>query len=170
MIEEHWVLIDDFPRYAVSSYGRIKNTVRLNSRKISLNNSGFPIIVLFGEDRKTRYVRHINRLVANAFLPKPTYEDENQVWHRDGDLLNCHVDNLKWDTRPRVIEWNRMHREQKPKYNTPLVRSSKTDKTYRNAFDCAMDEGVLESTVIWFIEGLADQFDPTARYSYVKDW
>lgn len=149
--DEVWHVIHEFPNYMVSDHGRVKNINSVNARQLTVNDRGFPIIVLFGRhggESKTRYLRQVNKLVAEAFLPLPAFDNETSVWHLDGDLLNCRADNLKWETRSRVLEWNEMHRTKEPQYKTGPVRNTRTDKEYANAFECAMDEGRLEIDII----------------------
>jgi hypothetical protein len=149
--DEVWHVIHEFPSYMISNYGRVKKTDSVNARQIAVNERGFPIIVLFGKgggESKTRYLRQINKLVAEAFLELPAYPDETSVWHIDGNLENCRADNLKWETRSRVLEWNEMNRKKDPQYNTGPVRNTRTGKEYENAFECAMDEGRIESDIV----------------------
>lgn len=170
-LEEVWVPVEGFDKYLISNHGQVKHVDRVSSRTSSVNNRGFPVITLYRDNDPSRYLRQINKLVADAFLPPPDHHDETSVWHMDGNLLNCYISNLKWDTRARVTEWNRMHREGTASYSTPPVRNNVTGAVYDNAFDCGMNEGKLESTVIWLIEGNAELFnDPNAKYCYVKDW
>lgn len=166
---EEWKDIESFPLYEISSYGNVIHKERPTIlRKISINLQGFPIVVLYGPDKKTRYPRQINKLVAQTFLPPPLYENETAVWHIDGDLLNCHVSNLKWDTRPRVLEWNNMHRVGRPSYPTPRVKNNRTGVIYENAYECAMEEGQLESTIVFKVERQARHLeDDHARYRYI---
>lgn len=171
---EEWRIIEDFPHYSVSNYGRVKHQNSVEARKITVNDKGFPIVTLFGADSKTRYLRQINALVAKAFVPKPAFDDPlypaNSVWHIDGDLLNCKADNLRWDTRPRVLEWNEMHRRQRPAHTTPRVRNNRTGETYESAYACAMAEGEVESRIIWRVERQAlHMWDENARYCYIRD-
>lgn len=165
---EEWRGIEDFPQYLVSQYGRIKHVDRLNARKVTVNEKGFPIVVLFGKTGKTRFLRQVNKLVADAFLPPPEYDDQNAVWHIDGDLTNCRADNLKWELRSRVLEWNEMHRTGRPRYKTPQVKNNTTGVVYADAFECAMEEGELESRILWRIEQQARSLtDDNARYRYI---
>jgi hypothetical protein len=165
---EEWREIEDFPHYSISNYGRVKHENRVEARKVTVNDRGFPIVTLFGKDKKTRYLRQINKLVAQAFLPTPMFHDETAVWHIDGDLSNCRVENLKWDTRSRVLEWNEMNRTLKPKLVTPKVKNNRTGKVYANAFECALDEGQLETTIVWKVERQARNMeDDNARYRYI---
>jgi len=169
--DEEWSDVEEFPNYIISSFGRIKHRARSEPRQITLNERGFPIVVLFGRwgrESKTRYLRQINKLVATAFLLSPIFEDQTAVWHIDGDLTNCHVGNLRWDTRSRVLEWNEMHRSGEPKLRTPGVRNNRTGQEYANAYECAMAEGDIESKIVWRIERQARHMeDDSARYRYI---
>jgi len=167
---EEWRTIDEFPHYQVSSYGRVRHTGRIEPRKISVNERGFPIILLSSRTSPTRYLRQINTLVAKAFLPQSRYADMNTVWHKDGDLENCHYENLMWERRDRVIEWNEMHRIGRPKYATPPVKNNRTGEIYKDAYDCAMQEGELESTIVKKIEVyIGSDYARTARYRYIPE-
>lgn len=167
---EDWKTIDEFPHYYISSYGRVKHKTRNDARKITINERGFPVVLLSSGTSPTRYLRQVNKLVAKAFLPKPVYDDSTAIWHKDGELSNCHVSNLMWERRDRVLEWNEMHRRGTPKLRTPPVKNNRTGEIYKDAYDCAMHEGYLESTIVWRIEEQSSSlYDESARYRYVPD-
>lgn len=168
--EEEWRPIEDFPHYLISSHGRVKHRDRTNARKITVNERGFPVVLLSSATSPTRYLRQVNKLVAKAFLPRAVWDDATAIWHKDGDLLNCHVNNLMWERRDRVLEWNEMHRREEPTYDTPPVKNNRTGEIYKDAYDCAMQEGVLESSIVWRIEKQSSSlYDENARYRYVPD-
>lgn len=168
--DEEWKTIQEFPHYQISSYGRVKHKGRAAVRKITINERGFPVILLSSSSSPTRYLRQVNKLVAMEFLPKPIYTDSTAIWHKDGDLANCHYTNLMWERRDRVLEWNEMHRLGRPLYDTPPVKNNRTQEIYKDAYDCAIHEGVLESSVIWRIEKQSSSmYDDNARYRYVTD-
>lgn len=167
---ETWKTIKEFPHYQISSYGRVKHKDRINARKVTINERGFPVVLLSSATSPSRYLRQINQLVATEFLPAPFYDKATAIWHKDGDLTNCHFSNLMWERRDRVLEWNEMHRRGKPKYNTPPVKNNRTGEIYKDAYDCAIQEGELESVIIWKIEKLSSSmYDEAARYRYVPD-
>jgi hypothetical protein len=143
----------------------------MEARKVTINERGFPVVLLSSRTSPTRYLRQINVLVAEAYLPPPLWEDCTSVWHKDGDLANCRADNLRWERRDRVLEWNDMHRRGEPQYTTPPVKNNRTGEIYKDAYDCAMQEGVLESHIVWRIEKQSGSlFDESARYRYVPDY
>lgn len=168
---EEWRVIDEFPNYMVSNYGRIKHQDRIMARKITINDRGFPVVVLFKSSNPTRYLRQVNKLVAEAFVHIPNLNPEFgtlAVWHIDGDLTNCNADNLRWDTRSNVLEWNEMHRGRTPYKQTAKVKNNRTGVIYENTYECALAEGELESRIIWRIEKQAfDMEDDNAKYRYV---
>lgn len=167
---ETWKVIEEFPHYQISSYGRVRHTSRMEARKITINERGFPVVLLSSRTSPTRYLRQINKLVATAYLPPPLYDDTTTVWHKDGDLSNCYYENLMWERRDRVLEWNDMHRNGHPKYDTPPVRNNRTGEIYKDAYDCAMQEGELESTIVIKIEHNRNGiYDDNARYRYVPE-
>lgn len=165
---EEWREIQELPHYLISTHGRVKHIDNVNPRKVSLNHRGIPVVTLYASDSKTRCLRQINTLVAKAFLSPPIYEDETAVWHIDGDFTNCHFSNLRWDTRGRVLEWNEMNRSKEPKYKTPMVKNNRTGVVYENALECGLNEGQLESAIVWRIERQATHlYDEDARYRYI---
>lgn len=166
--EEQWAVIEEFPDYQVSNLGRIIKSSHPNRvRKLGINHKGFPTVVLFNSNHPgSRYLRHVNQLVARAFLgPPPARHDA--VWHIDGDLENCFADNLRWDMRSRVLEWNDMQRNGEPRYKTPKVMVNATGKIYDNAFECGMGESEIETAIVTHIENYPPQYIDRARYRYV---
>lgn len=163
MAEEAWQPIEKFPHYSISSHGRVRNNNTGLVREVSVSDVGFPIITLYSVDHKTRYLRQINKLVAKAFLPQPIEDGMTAVWHIDGDLLNCRADNLRWEFRNRVLDWNEQNRVKQARFVTPRVRNNRTGKVYENAYACAADEGELESTIVWKVE------KGSPRYSYIRE-
>jgi hypothetical protein len=168
---EQWRPVNEpqLSHYQVSNYGRVSNP-KFPDKVLNLyiKDTGFPVVTLYGADSKSRYLRQINQLVAGAFLEPSPDPKENAVWHLDGDLLNCDLDNLKWERRARVLEWNEMHRNPVPQFKTPVVRNNRTNIEYPNAFECAMTEGRLESDIVWRVERQAMHTeDDRARYRYI---
>ena len=166
--EEEWKVIEDFPDYQVSNLGRVVKSDHPNRiRKLAINHAGFPTLVLFKKEHPgSRYLRQVNKLVATAFLGPPPPKMDS-VWHLDGDLENCYADNLKWDMRSRVLEWNDMHRTGTPRYKTPHVMVNATGMIYENAYECGMAVSEIETAVVTHIENYPPQYADRARYRYV---
>lgn len=81
MPEERWAEIEDFPDYAVSTEGRVKN---LRTQKIlrPRRNSYEYGQVALRRDGQT-HERYVHRLVAKAFITG--YRDDVQVRHVNGN-------------------------------------------------------------------------------------
>lgn len=82
--------------YSVSNYGRVKNT---NNGKILIpgqNTGGYLNVNIC--DYVNGIDKHIpiHRLVANVFIPH--IDGCDVVNHKDGNILDCSVDNLEWTT------------------------------------------------------------------------
>jgi len=105
---EEWRVIRDFPKYEVSSLGRVrrrfacgrapaKYLVALHSPAPG-NKARYVSCNLYGESGLAESRKRINvhRLVALAFLGDPPKERE-QVNHKDGDTTNNRVENLEWN-------------------------------------------------------------------------
>jgi hypothetical protein len=165
---EEWREIQEFDLYLVSDLGNVRRIDRENNRKLYLNAQGFPCIVLFRDPIKTRYVRQVNKLVATAFIPPSDDYMATSVWHKDGDLLNCMAQNLKWERRDRVMEWNEMNRRGTPKYHTPPVRVNASGEIYETAYHAGLATGEIESAVMYRIQIMPDQYADQGKYMYVE--
>lgn len=167
--EELWAVVEGFPDYQVSNLGRIVHKDHPNRpRKLALNHKGFPTLVLFNSEHPgSRYLRQVNKLVATAFLGPPISKKMDSVWHLDGDLENCYADNLKWDMRSRVLEWNEMNRSRTPRFKTPKVMVNATGDIFENAFECGLAISDIESAVVAHIESYPAHYADQARYRYI---
>ena len=91
---EVWRSVDGYENYAVSSFGRIKNTYTGKILKGSVNSQGYLRVNLYEDaNRKTHQV---HRLVANAFIDNP--DDKLCVDHKNNDKTNNHISNLRFAT------------------------------------------------------------------------
>ena len=91
---ERWKPIDEYPHYAVSDEGRIKNSITGRVLKQGRHRQGYSLVWL--SDSGERHGCSVHRLVAKAFVPNP--DDKPQINHIDGDKSNNHYTNLEWNT------------------------------------------------------------------------
>lgn len=104
-----WEKAIGYPDYLVSDEGEIKKIESdgtLSNVKKRFDKFGFQVVDLIKPSGiKTEVV--VARLVAELFTPLYIYEEEippdawnpytqDAVSHKDGDLGNNHIDNLKW--------------------------------------------------------------------------
>lgn len=92
-MEETWKIIAEFPKYEVSTFGRIKNIQTGRIRKPQLNRDGYFYMHLMITNVKTRNIK-VHRMVADTFLPK--IDGKRFVDHIDGVKTNNSLSNLRW--------------------------------------------------------------------------
>jgi len=127
-MEEEWKQIKDYPNYAVSSFGNVKNMTNNKNLKPLLKAGYYNISLTNNKCRKTC---KIHRLVALAFISNLKHKSD--VNHKDKNKLNNHINNLEWMTRKE----NNIHRCQ-----NSLITTNKNKPINRN---CIKTGIVLET-------------------------
>lgn len=89
---EEFRIIEEFPNYAVSNLGRVKNLSTGRILKQSVDRHGYKFLAL--SNNGISKTRRVHTLVATYFLPKDS--SKYQVNHKDENPLNNSVDNLEW--------------------------------------------------------------------------
>lgn len=90
-LTEEWRVIEDFPNYEVSNFGRIRNRSSGQILKPGLGGVGYFTVSLY--KNKKPVTNNIHQLVADAFLGKKS--KGMTVNHIDGNKRNNHVSNLE---------------------------------------------------------------------------
>lgn len=96
---EEWKTITDFPKYQISSFGRVKSfhQSKLGKiRKLANHRQGYIEVILKSNSSKGKVFK-VHRLVALHFISNP--KNKSEVNHKDGNKRNNHIDNLIWATR-----------------------------------------------------------------------
>jgi len=74
---------------------------KINERLLSpIVKDGYLRVVLYKNG--IGHKRYLHILVAKHFIPNP--DNKKEVNHIDGNKLNCHKDNLEWNTRSENIK------------------------------------------------------------------
>lgn len=91
---EEWRIISKFPKYEVSSKGRIRKISTNKLLYIKEHTAGYRQVII--QEKGKKYYLYIHRLVAEAFIPNPN--DYPYINHKDECKHNNNVDNLEWCT------------------------------------------------------------------------
>lgn len=138
--------IPQFPDYAVSSLGRVKNVHTERDMRINLNTRGIPIVGMMFNGQQ--YKRSVPLLVAQAFLESPIHESFDSVIHLDTDRTNCAASNLMWRPHWFVIQYHRQFKLMgNLKFLTP-IRCRETDEWFEDSSHMARTYGLLERDIV----------------------
>lgn len=164
MKDEIWKVIDDYPYYEISSFGRVRSIdriivdswgrsyfkagqlIKITEQRDDYNYVQLMVVVYDVNGKPHRVI--VARLVAKMFIPNPN--NLPQVNHIDEDSTNNHVDNLEWCTALYNIN-----------YGETILRRSKTRSrpidvynlnnvylgTYKSAVDASKKFNVSRSSI-----------------------
>lgn len=144
-MEEVWKVIEDFPKYSVSTLGNVRRDVSGRNLRFTPNLYGVVCVGLMkGPVQRNRSVP---RIVAQAFIPQPNPAFDTPI-NLDGDRFNNRIENLMWRPRWFAILYNRQFHDP---YDFPInkpIRDLKTGDIFANSFACAQAFGLLERDVV----------------------
>ena len=145
-IKEKWVVIDEFPEYAVSDCGRVINTSSDILKTPTSNQQGIASIN-FSRDR-IQCRRSLTLLVAQTFLPDPERESFDTPINLDGDRFNNNVNNLMWRPRWFAVKYHAQLKKPTPFGFTGGIDLVETEEHFNNVRECAVKYGLLEKEII----------------------
>lgn len=145
---EEWKQIPEFPRYSVSSFGRIQNDATGQVLTILVNQFHVAYVGLMHED--VQHKRSVARLVARAFVPTPTDSYQAATFdtpiNLNGDRLDNSAENLTWRPRWFAVKYHQQftnpHRGTRKK-----VKDLETGVVFNNSWQVAITFGLLERDV-----------------------
>lgn len=135
--------------YEISNMGRVKSLLKTSRSVImspSKNLQGYYNLSLFLHGKMRRHLVH--RLVAEAFIPNQ--DNKPQVNHKNGNVIDNHVENLEWVTAKENMQHAFHVLKRKP--NKPqlgkfgkldpyakAVKMFSKDGMFIKQFDCMLD-------------------------------
>lgn len=139
-MEEISVMIEGFPNYDITNWGRVINTRTGREMVLSPTQTGELTVGLVS--RNIQYRRSVKVLVARAFVPG---EDEifNTPILLDNDHSNLHWTNILW--RPRWFAWHytRQFKEVYDWYYFGPIKEIESGQLYPNIIEAAIINGLL---------------------------
>jgi len=142
---EEWVTINSFPQYEVSTFGYIRNGKTDRVMQTKLNQYGVLGVKLMKDGYQ--FHRSVPLLVAAAYLRKPNAAFDTPI-NLDGDRNNNAVSNLMWRPRWHAVVYHKQFNEP---YSNPIKRrvvDCHSGEVYKNSWECAMANGLLESDIV----------------------
>ena len=139
-MDEIWAKILGFPKYSVSTHGRIRNDVRERLVKQSCTMQGMSKVGLMKDGKQ--HTKSVKLLVASAFVTGQTDIFDSPI-NLDGDQRNNHIANLVW--RPAWFAWKYTSQfKTVDEYATigPIV-DRHTGLLYENIVSAATTNGLL---------------------------
>lgn len=105
---EVWKAVIGFENYQVSSEGNVRSIDHVSYDRLGKKHSikgkvliprqdryGYLQVNLYQGSKKSRCMKKVHRLVAEAFIDKKS-ESENCINHIDENKKNNHAENLEW--------------------------------------------------------------------------
>lgn len=147
MNEEIWKTINNFQKYEISNFGKLRNKITKRILKPSIK-SGY-LCTCVPNDNGNRKSMRIHRFVAQNFIPNP--ENKETVNHKDHNRLNNNVNNLEWATTTEQNNHKRKCKKEiqelvssRPVWRIDIVTDEKLEryKTIRSAAQWIFDNNL----------------------------
>ena len=135
---EHWVPLLGYPGYSVSTSGKVRNDKRYRVLTPLEKPDRRPFVKLTLDG--VQVTRSLSVLVCSAFIPARS--NWTTPIHFDGDLHNCHVENLDWRPRWFALRHTEQFRIALPEYEG-AVRDTESRRVYDNLWNVVFSCGLL---------------------------
>lgn len=140
-----WRPLEAFPGYSVNPLGQVRKDSSNRLLQVRVNQYGVPYVGLMREWRQC--IRSLPRLIATAFVPPPSELFDTPI-NKDGNRVNCRVENLVWRPRTYAVHYVNQFRE---RYLYPIeapVREVETRRIFPNSLAAGCFFGLLEREVV----------------------
>lgn len=169
--QEDWETIEEFPRYSISSQGRVMNVETQRILKLSRSSGGTPLVGLknYGEQQRPRLVA---TLVADAFLQDQKSEVYNTPINLNGDRLDCRVSNLMWRPRFYAIKYHRQFSTpgwNRPNTSVPIMETT-TKTIFQHTHAAGIYYGFCESEFLLSVTNKEHILGYPYLFQYLLDY
>lgn len=121
---------------------------------------------LIEDGTKAKLNRAVNRLVANAFVPKPDNEFHRETFdtpiHLDGDRNNNRADNLMWRPLWFAMEYHTQFKNVGKLYMDAVIDMN-SQQYYATCWDAAVSNGIL-AKMVWNSAHTEEVVWPTGQH------
>lgn len=142
---ERWLRIYDFPEYAISTLGRVRNENTDRILALTINQQGIMQVGLTRDYKQ--FKRSVALLVAKHFLPPPNPTSFDTPIHLDGDRANCEVENLVWRPRWFAIKYHQQFENGERGFEVP-IEDVATGEKFETSWDAATKFGLIDKEIL----------------------
>jgi hypothetical protein len=147
---EDWREIETFPRYSVSSLGRVRNNETGHLMAMRVNNTGIVNVGLCVDG--VQYSRAVGLLVAKYFLPDPETDAFDTPINLDGDRFNNEVENLLWRPKWFAVKYHQQFKTP-PRSILKPIEDVTTGQRYDDTWIAAIQFGLIHWDLVLSIVG-----------------
>lgn len=142
---ERWKVIPEFPRYSVSSFGRVRNDK--TERILTPQPNQYDVMMVGLMREGVQFKRSVPLLVSDAFLT-PAFPHFDTPINLNGHRNDNRVDNLTLRPRWYAVLFNQQFKEPYDEPITKSIRDTDSGAIYPNSFAVATHFGLLEKDVV----------------------
>lgn len=153
-MSEHWIPVMGYPRYKVSNWGRVYDSINDRLLVLSVDRGGYLRVKLNTVDGDRKTVS-LHRIVAGSFYDIDEEDfDDYEVNHYDFNKWNCSIGNLELTDR----SGNMLHAfrggHARPVHPIRPVRIRETGQIYNSTGEIDRLLGVSSGSVSKTLRGL----------------
>jgi hypothetical protein len=164
-MQEEWLVLHEFPDYAVSNQGRIMSVRTELIKTPSLNQQGIPSVLLV--EGKLQFRRAVALLVAEAWVHKEQRHFNTPI-NLNGDRRDNHPDNLVWRPRWFAIKYHQQFRPgYMPAINEP-IREVISRREFKNSLEASVTYGILDTEIFLAVANRTVVFPTNQEFELVS--
>lgn len=132
-MKEIWKPVEGYDGYYVSNYGRVMSMKRKRPliMQIGRNRLGYATAMFWNTEKRRLDIVHLARVVLAAFNGYPADPWLCYAHQKDGNQLNCKLDNLEW----LICETTEDYDPKKSHRRGVLKPRETKEKMYKTRFD-----------------------------------
>lgn len=163
---ETWKTIEDFPDYAVSTGGNIRN--KKTGRILKPSSNQYDVLMVGLMRDGVQYKRSVPLLVLDAFMTRPNVHFDTPI-NLNGHRTDNRLENLLWRPRWYAVQYNRQFDEP---YEHPInkpIRDPESGMIFPDSFSVATHYGLLERDIVLSILNRTVVWITYTRFELVED-